>query len=116
MILLIALAPIVVGLFVVQVLKTVDMPRYRPVIFKSFVALTAWSAGVSVYGGLHLGSGAVTASLLLIGAVSAVAFGMRSHHWHVIRHEFDLPPHLGKTETSLEGPSAQAARRKRERA
>ncbi len=113
--LIIAVSVMAACLFFVQVLKTVDLPRYRPHIFKIYLVLTLWAVACAAWGVVRgRTAGASGWAMAAVGVAGAVVGAQRSHRWHVLRHEFDLPPHLTSRapEVKVEGPSAQAAKRK----
>lgn len=111
---MIALAAVVAimatGLFAVQVLRSVDLPKYRALIFKIYAALALLGAGAAAYGASGAPRGT---ALIAVGSAGLLLFGQRAWHYHALRREIDIPPHLVSTyDPKLEGPSAQAAKRK----
>ncbi|MFN7975317.1 MAG: hypothetical protein U0166_23675 [Acidobacteriota bacterium] len=113
-----AVAFIALDLFAIQVLIQVDLPKYRALIFKLYGLLVLITASAAGFGAATLGSGAWTSKALVVtGGVVFLVAAQRTLHYHRIRREFDLPPALKSNapEVQIEGPTAQAAKRKASR-
>lgn len=106
------------GAFAVQVLRSVDLPKYRGLIVKVLAAmivpclLVVIVCLVGMEEGLAKGRYGDAASVAL-GALGALVCAWRAFHYHAMRREIDLPTGLsGGPDPHLEGPAAQAAKRK----
>ena len=104
------------GIASVQILRSNDLPRYRPLIFKVYAGLALLGGAGAAYGATDLAARSMQIAAA-VGGLGLLAFAQRAFHYHALRREIDLPPSLaGRAPLpEIEGPSAQAARRKAER-
>lgn len=102
------------GAFAVQVLRSVDLPKYRPLIVKVLAGMAAGSLLLALVAGAGMGEGRpLQLAALGLGLLGAALSAWRAFHYHAMRREIDLPTKLsGGPDPHLEGPAAQAAKRK----
>ncbi len=91
-------------------LTRIDLPRYRPIVFRLHLlgSLAAIAAVVTAAMSAHLVLAGTGIVFLAIGIV-------RSRHYHAIRSEFDIPPPLRATGDEPKGPDKKARERKEAR-